>query len=301
MHFSSLIFTLFVMLLPNYAVLQPIAATPPANDLRHRYPEIQEQISHSPFKEPIYLESAEANGVVRGELYARVDYSFQRLAGELQIPSVWCDILFLHFNVKACVPWKDRETPRLTLYIGEKHYQPPEEAERIDLNFRIITAQDDLLLIELYADRGPYRTRDYQIHVQAVPLTEEKLLLHAHYSINYGSLARFALRLYLALAGRHRIGFSVERLDRAGEPVYVRGLRGIMERNVMRLYLSLQAYLDTLPLPLDERFEARLQRWFTLTERYPRQLRELDEDTYLQQKRDEYAQQRALQHRNVLP
>jgi hypothetical protein len=301
MHCYRLIFALMIMLLPNDSVLQPTAAVPFIPDLKSRYPEVEEQIRRAPFKEPIYLESTEAGGLVRGELYALVDYPLPQLAGELQAPQVWCDILFLHFNVKACVSGYPEKIPLLTLYIGKKRYQPPEEAERIDLDFRLITAQDDLLLIELYADHGPYRTRDYRILAQAVPLNEDRVLLYVHYSLNYSSLARWALRLYLRIAGRHRVGFSVERLDRTGNPVYVGGLRGVIERNVMRLYLSIQAYLDTLTTPKSERLEARLQRWFTLSERYSRQLRELDEGTYLQQKRDEYAQQKALQQQNILP
>ncbi|WP_018876321.1 hypothetical protein [Thioalkalivibrio sp. ALE31] len=38
-----------------------------------------------------------------------------------------------------------------------------------------------------------------------------------------------------------------------------------------------------------------VQRWFELTENYPRQLRELDQETYLGQKMREYANQQAFQ------
>ncbi|QBQ53976.1 hypothetical protein [Nitrosococcus wardiae] len=282
-----------------YTAWQRAIAEPLTDSLLERSSEIKEQIRRSPFPEPIYLESTEEDGTVRGDLYALIDYPFERLVQELQTASAWCGIIFLHLNVKACILSDEGETPILTLYLGKKSYQPPEKAERTDLQFRLIARREDQLLLELHADRGPYRSRDYRIRMQTVPLNERRSLLYVHFSLTYGSLARLALRLYLTLAGRHRVGFSVEGVDRAGDPVYVRGLRGIMERNVMRVYLGLRAYLDTLSTPQAHRLEARLHRWFALTEHYPRQLRELDENTYLQQKQQEYKQQKALQHQNA--
>jgi hypothetical protein len=41
------------------------------------------------------------------------------------------------------------------------------------------------------------------------------------------------------------------------------------------------------------RFEQSLERWFTATELYPRQLREVDRDTYFAMKRKEYQRQQA--------
>jgi len=47
--------------------------------------------------------------------------------------------------------------------------------------------------------------------------------------------------------------------------------------------------------PPDRRFDLRLQRWFALTQQYPRQLHEMDRSTYLAQKHKERRQQQALQ------
>jgi hypothetical protein len=59
-----------------------------------------------------------------------------------------------------------------------------------------------------------------------------------------------------------------------------------VERNVMRYYLAVQAFLETQSVPEPERFERRLGRWFELTGRYP-QLHEVDWEEYLETKRRE--------------
>jgi hypothetical protein len=114
--------------------------------------------------------------------------------------------------------------------------------------------------------------------------------LRFRYSLQLGAMTRAAMSVYLSSAGRHRVGFSTDSENQQ----LVGGLRGMIERNAMRFYLGLQAYLDALHLPEDERHAARLEGWFDLTERYPEQLRELDRETYLDQKRRELEQQRQL-------
>ena len=51
----------------------------------------------------------------------------------------------------------------------------------------------------------------------------------------------------------------------------------------MRYYLAIEAYLDTLSAPAEQRFEKRLRDWYSLAERY-RQLRDLDLQEYLDTK-----------------
>ncbi|MDQ8002364.1 MAG: hypothetical protein REU00_20870, partial [Pseudomonadota bacterium] len=53
----------------------------------------------------------------------------------------------------------------------------------------------------------------------------------------------------------------------------------------MRYFLTLDAYLVGLDAPPAERRERRQRLWFASTERYPRQLKEVDLATYLAQKR----------------
>ena len=73
-----------------------------------------------------------------------------------------------------------------------------------------------------------------------------------------------------------------------GSGGYIGGMRGLVERNVMRYYLAIEAYLDALPAPPAEQLERRLQSWFTASERYPRQLHEMDRPAYIEMKRREF-------------
>ena len=84
------------------------------------------------------------------------------------------------------------------------------------------------------------------------------------------------MNMYLATSGRDKVGFSVVERAADGRPVYVGGVRGVVERNTMRYYLALEAYLGTLEAPGAERLDKRLRAFHAGLERYPRQLHELE-------------------------
>ena len=69
----------------------------------------------------------------------------------------------------------------------------------------------------------------------------------------------------------------------------------MLERNAMRYFLAIEAHLAALAVPPGERFEKRLQTWFTSSERYAHQLHEMDRAEYLDLKRRAYARQQTLQ------
>jgi hypothetical protein len=253
---------------------------------------ILEAIAESPFDEPIHLESEEEAREVHGRVHVVVDAPLGDLKAALDSARDWCEILFLHINVKACVHHGRAGDERITLYIGRKRYQDPEVVERVELRFHTDRLDDERLAIRLQADLGPHGLRAFDMKVQAVALEDERSLLLMRYSIGYGAMGRFTLGIYLALGGRDRIGFTVERLDEDGTPVYVDGLRGLIERNTVRFFFALQAYLEE---PDD--LEARLGRWWDLADRHPEQLREPGRDSYLAQKRRERRNQEALQAR----
>jgi hypothetical protein len=71
-------------------------------------------------------------------------------------------------------------------------------------------------------------------------------------------------------------------------------VRGAVERNAMRYYLAIDAFLDTMAAPPDQRVERRIRNWFAATERHPRQLREMDLGTYAAMKRQEVERQQVL-------
>ena len=90
------------------------------------------------------------------------------------------------------------------------------------------------------------------------------------------------MQAYLATAGASKQGFTTN------------GVRGAVERNAMRYYLAIDAFLDSLSAPPGQQVERRLRNWFAATERYPRQLREMDAGTYLAMKRQEVQRQQVL-------
>ena len=252
-------------------------------------------IAESPLDDPIVVTSTVKGGVVEGAVHARLPYSFALVARELEALSAWCEITFLHINIKSCV-YRDGSGPGdalLRLYVGRARYEEPEYAEYVELIRRSARIDDDSLLIELEAERGPYGTKDYSIVVHVLP-HDTGTLVNLEYSLRFGVIARLAARVYLATGGREREGFTVVGYEN-GETQYISGLEGMIERNAMRFYLALQAWLDIRDRSAEVQLRARLERWFDLTDRYPRQLRELDRETYLDQKQREYANQQRLQ------
>ena len=66
----------------------------------------------------------------------------------------------------------------------------------------------------------------------------------------------------------------------------VGGVRGAVERNAMRYYLAIDAYLNNL-----DAADKRINAWFSATERYAKQLHEMDRATYVNMKRTEVERQ----------
>ena len=83
------------------------------------------------------------------------------------------------------------------------------------------------------------------------------------------------------------MGFTVLGKAGAGKPVYVGGMRGATGRNAVRYFLAIEAYLGSLLAPEKERVAKRLADWFAASERYPRQLHEMDRGEYLAMKEAE--------------
>jgi hypothetical protein len=104
-----------------------------------------------------------------------------------------------------------------------------------------------------------------------------------------------AIKTYFATLARDKVGFSSIAVDTMGNPVYIGGVRGAIERNAVRYYLALQTYMDTHNSPGDQRFENQINRWYNLTAMFPRQLYEMDQVEYLAIKRREHNNQLTLQ------
>ena len=257
-----------------WAVHGPALAGPPdaAAKLRAQHVALTEQLGHTPFDRPIVLQSTQTSGALRGDIYALVEHPFATVDEALQGASHWCDILILHLNVKGCGASDAAPRSSLAVSIGRKYDQPLASAFRVDFSYRIAEHAPDYLQVLLTADSGPRGTHDYRIALEAVRLDSRRSFIHMSYSHTYALAARLAMQGYLSTLGSDKVGFSVVDRRSDGRPVYVGSMRGVVERNTMRYYLAIDAYLNALSSPPQERLERRLREWFAGTERYRLQL-----------------------------
>ena len=262
--------------------------------LRAKHIELRDQLSRNSFQRAMYIDSAQVGDNLKGDVYAVLDHPFSLLGGELKDPENWCDILILPFNTKYCHAVNGVGGSNLMVRIGRKFDQPIQDAYKIQFSYRGVAATPDFFESRLSAKEGPIGTRDYHIVVSAVPLDDKRTFMHLSYAYGYGFAGKVAMQAYLATAGADKVGFSVTGKDGNGQPVYMGGVRGAVERNAMRYYLAIDAYLDSLTAPAGQRVERRIVSWFNATERYPRQLREMDRPTYVAMKRNEVERQQAL-------
>lgn len=284
-------------LLPAIALALGLAAQPALADpaaLRAKYTGLQGELRNNNFQRALHVDSAETDRSLRGDVYAVLEHPFQKVAEGMREPSQWCDILILPFNTKYCHAVQGEASPRLVVRIGRKYDQPMEQAYRLDFSYQNVAATPNYFESRLSASEGPIGTRDYRITVSAIPLDGGRTFMHLSYAYGYGTAGRFAMQAYLATAGADKVGFSSAPAAGGGRPQYIGGVRGAVERNAMRYYLAIDAYLDSLDAPAHKQVEQRIQGWFSATERYPRQLREMDRTTYVAMKRQEYERQQAV-------
>jgi hypothetical protein len=263
-----------------------------ADLLRRQYVEMQERLRRSPFQRPIELSSSESSTEAAAEVYALVDFPFASVSDALSDPEDWCDILTLHLNIKYCRASPASEGSRLDVAIGSKHDQPLGDAYWLAFGYRIADRDSRYLRVVLRAEEGPFATRDYRIDIEAVDVASERTFIHLSYSNAHGVVVAMVMKTYLGTVGRDKVGFTVVGTGPDGEPRYVGGTRGAVERNTMRYYLAIESFLGAASsTPPHERFEKRLHDWFAAIERYPRQLHELEESEYLAMKRNERSRQ----------
>lgn len=256
-----------------------------------RYRALVPELEASPLDLPVSVDSKAEHSVVRASVHSIVDRPFGTVSHALGDPEVWCDLLPLHFNVKACIHTAPAGAHELGLFIGRKFYQAIGREEDLRLEFEVTISEADFLQVQLAADAGPMWTNDYAMTLVAIPLDANRSLIHLRLSVRYGWVTRNAVRVYFNTLGRGKVGFSIEAREPGSEPRLVRSWQGMIERNVMRYHLAIQAYLETLHLTPEARFEGRLIRWFDLSDAYRRQLHEMEKLQYLDYKRREYVNQ----------
>lgn len=262
-------------------------AGPPlgASGLHSRHAALVAQLADNPFGGPIVLQSQETSRRVDGDVYAVLDHPFATVNAALSDPGRWCDVLILHLNTKYCRRTLEGGVTHIEMRVGKKTEQALKSASLLDFTWKPESQRPDYLVVEMQAADGPYDTSDYQLVAEAVPLDAGHTFLHMGYAFGFGGGSSFAMKLYLATIAHDKVGFT--QIDHQ----FVGGMRGVTERNTMRYYLAIDAYLGSLAAAPGQQLEKRLATWFDATERYPRQLHEVDRDDYLRMKRNEYQRQ----------
>ncbi len=285
-----ILITTIAMLYIAPAGAAPAAATPAAS-LRAAYDELQPKLRSNSYGRPLHLDSRESSSDLKGDMHAEIGHPIEMVRSSLHDPEVWCDILILHLNTKHCEAGNAGGRDRLAVNIGKKYDQPLEKTHRVQFDFRVMAATPDYFSVVLNAASGPYGTKNYRILLEAIPLEKGRTFIHLSYSYGFGMSARLAMQAYLGTIGSAKVGFTETGKNADGQPLYVGGVRGMIERNTMRYFLAIETYLESLSVPADARVEKRLSDWFASIERYPRQLHEMEREDYLEMKRREIRRQ----------
>jgi hypothetical protein len=256
-----------------------LAQAQDAGALRARHDALREALAGNPFGRPLHVVSSADGGKHKGEIYAVIDEPYRAVASALVRAATWCDVLVLQVNVKRC----DASDGKVLAFITQKPRDPADSAHRVEFGFAG-AATLDYLKVALTAPEGPVGSRDYDIQLEAVPLDARRTFIHMSYAYTLGWMGRLAMNAYLAGAGSEKFGFSVVERRADGSPVYVDGVRGVIERGAMRYYLAVEAYLAA---PSAQRLEARLRDWYAQTSRYPQLRESVGAEEYVEMKKRE--------------
>jgi hypothetical protein len=264
--------------------------------LSGRYPELQEAARRGPFGLPLQVRSEERETLVSAEIHGIIEHPFPALAAAFTEPGGWCDFLVLNPNIKTCTFRREGQETLLTLYVGSKGYRAPETATEQVYRFLVRARQPDYVAISLTAPQGLLGTTGHRFEFE-VGSVAGKTVLALSSSYEPSMLSKLLTGIYLNTLGRDKIGFSRETTEAGVPGGYVRGIKGMIERNVMRYYLTLKAFLDTGGQPADRQFAARASLAYDLMDLYPAQLRLMDKAEYLDIKLREHQNQLRLQQK----
>ena len=264
-----------------------------ADQLRARFAQAQARQVDRLLDQPIYLQSTESGKQVQGDVHALIDARFAQVRENLLRADHWCGVLILHLNVQYCRASGPPGQEVLDVGLGRKFDEPLDDLHWLHFSYRVARADDAYLKVVLEAPAGPLGTHDYRLVFEAAPSADAHTLVHLGFGYGHGIAARLAMQAYLATLARDKVGFSSSGTGTGsdGRQQLVGGLRGVNERNTMRYYLAIEAYLAVLALPPAQRLSQSLQNWFTATERYPRQLHEVDRPAYLGSKQRQLKRQ----------
>ena len=284
----------------------PSAATPTENPVKRQHAILlgayeKFKSTNTSHNDNFTIKSNIVEDNASGEVYGLLPYSLSTIRKLLESPAEWCKATILHINIKTCTVESDQqEHPLVTLYVADEDYKEPEFAEKIAYRYIPKSMSDQYVHLVLDSKSGPMDSGNYNIDISGIAVGPNQTFVHLNYSMQIGFFARAVLKTYLATLGRSKVGFTevgqgVVKKGESTEPKFIGGIEGVMERNTMRYYFAFDAYLSSLNEATDSQFTSALNHWFDYTEKYRRQLYELDRNVYLQRKTRERQNQIALQ------
>ena len=269
---------------------QALAQEDSAQALADRYQALRTELASNALGLPLRIESLEQEDLVQGQVYAFLEQPFDALQSRITAPQQWCGLALLHMNISACTSAQPPAQDWITFYSAGKSYATPERSYPLRFHFQTLQASADHVQLLLQAESGPFGTSDYRITVAAIPVPQGSFL-RMTYAFRSSGLSRMATQAYLSTLGRDKVGFTVLGRLPDGSPDYIRGMRAVIERNVVRYYFALQAYMESQDVAPAQQFAHASERWFALAERYPLQLHDLERAQYLDIKQREHAEQ----------
>lgn len=251
---------------------------------------LQGRLADSPFGEPLLLRTTHVgDGLQSGDVLAVLPQPLGRVAAVLRTAAGLCGMLLLHLNVRDCQPVAGAAGQQLLVTAGPMRAALPGLTDTLSLLLQPQADAAGHFSLLLTAPSGPLGSSDLRVHLEAVALAPDQTYLHIAYHQATGLAARLATQLYLATAGRDKVGFSRGAPGPDGQRRPIGGERAALERNVMRHYLALLASSAAVDGTPAAQRDARLRAWHALTERHATQLHEIDLAGYLAEKKADAA------------
>lgn len=228
------------------------------------------------FHRPITLSSRIEAGEVAATLESVLDSPLADVRAALADARRWCSVMVLHIDVKGC----SAGPGALHLAVVRRYDLPVEQATPYDFDFQLNQDSPEQFSVQLHAEHGPYGTSHYDMRFEAVPAGPLRTAVRLSYGYHQSTATAWALGFYFGTFGRGKVGFSQE-ADGKGGTQPVAGVRGLLERNLMRYFLAVEAASSTPQPVTPAHYDRRLRQWYEASEHYPRQLHEVTLDTYL--------------------
>ncbi len=237
--------------------------------------------------QPLFINSRINGQKVSSVIISETEIPYSRISTEITDSAVWCEIAMLHLNIKSCI----HRSSQITFFAGRKYYQSPDKASRFPYSFRVLQHSPEITSVSLYSEEGPGGTSDHRMDFEAVPY-KKGTIIRFSLSFRGSAVSGRIADLYFVTLGSEKQGFTYS--EYSGRKRFTGGVQGALERNSMRYYLAMVVHFQTRN-GVSALEKASL--WYDYTERYRKQLHEVEKNEYLDAKEKEFLNQSRMQNK----